>query len=115
MASCAWCHKETNLPEVFAAETPIMEWMEHRIEEYCKEKGISRDILWGEESDWNKIELDPTIEAELLAYDELVTSVSRKHVCRECLLEDEKLFKKYYLKNFLDGDDDLELTIDDLK
>ena len=113
MANCAWCHKKTNLPEVFAADAPIMEWMEERIEKYCKENGISRSLLWGEDSDWNSVDIDPTMEAELLAYDELVASVSRKHICKECLMEDEKLFKKYYLKDF--PDDDLELTIDDLK
>ena len=28
--TCAWCHKPTNLPEVFAAESPILEWFEKR-------------------------------------------------------------------------------------
>ena len=32
MGNCAWCHKKTNLPAVFAAEAPLMEWMEKRID-----------------------------------------------------------------------------------
>jgi len=111
--NCAWCHKTTTLPEVFAAEGPLLDWMEERMNKYCEKKGITRLELWGEESDWNKINLDENMEAELLAYDELVTSVSRKHICKECLIEDDKIYKKYYLKDF--PDDDMELTIDDLK
>ena len=53
------------------------------------------------------------MEAELLAYDELVASVSKKHICKECLIDDDIMYKKYYID--LDNDNDLELTIDDLK
>jgi len=30
LKTCGWCHKPTNLPEVFAAETPILEWFERK-------------------------------------------------------------------------------------
>ena len=113
MANCAWCHKKTNLPAVFAADGPILEWMEKRIDKYCEKNNISREQLWGGESDWNVIKLDSNMEAELLAYDELVASVSKKHICKECLIEDDIMYKKYYTD--LDDDSDLELTIDDLK
>ena len=106
MASCAWCYKKTNLPEVFAADGPLLEWMEERINLYCKANNINRSEIWGENSDWGKIDLSPKMEAELLAYDELVASVSRKRVCKECLIEDDKLFKKYYLKNKKNNNDD---------
>ena len=87
--------------------------MEKRIDKYCEKNNISREQLWGGESDWNVIKLDSNMEAELLAYDELVASVSKKHICKECLIEDDIMYKKYYID--LDDDSDLELTIDDLK
>ena len=33
--TCAWCHKPTNLPPVFAAESPILEWFEDKINVFC--------------------------------------------------------------------------------
>ena len=38
--TCAWCHKPTNLPEVFAAETPILEWFEKKIEAFCDKNNV---------------------------------------------------------------------------
>ena len=113
MANCAWCHKKTDLPAVFAADAPLMEWMEKRIDKYCDENNLSRSDLWGDGSDWNIIKLDEQMEAELLAYDELVASVSKKHICKECLIEDDIVYKKYYLD--MDNDNDINITIDDLK
>ena len=108
----AWCHKPTNLPEVFAADTPILDWMEKRIDDWCKKNGKDRKEVWGNESDWNIVDLPPGFEAELLTYDSLLVTVNRKRICRQCLVEDQKLWDKYY-GPFDNGD--LELTIDDLK
>lgn len=105
MVNCAWCHKRTTLPEVFAADGPLLDWMEERIDLYCQANNITRSELWGENSDWSKIDLSPKMEAELLAYDELVATVSRKRICKECLITDHKLFKKYYIKDN-DGNND---------
>ena len=113
MGNCAWCHKKTNLPAVFAAEAPLMEWMEKRIDAWCDKNNITREDLWGGNSDWCHVELTPEMEAELLAYDELVASVSKKIICKECLIEDDKIYKKYYLD--FDNDSDVTITIDDLK
>ena len=110
--TCAWCHKPTTLPEVFAADSPILEWFEDRIEKFCEEKGINKKQLWGEESDWNKVNIPEGFEAELLTYDALLVSVSRKRICKTCLVEDQKLWDKYY-NNGVGGD--FEFTIDDLK
>ena len=76
-----------------------------------KKNDITRDELWGGESDWNKIDLDPAMEMELLAYDELVASVSKKTICKECLIEDDKVYKKYYL----DLENDITFTLTLLK
>ena len=46
MGNCAWCHKKTNLPAVFAAEAPLMEWMEKRIDAWCDKNNITREDLW---------------------------------------------------------------------
>ena len=109
--TCAWCFKKTDLPDVFAAEAPLMIFMEERIDDWCGKNNITRDELWGGESDWNKLDLDPQIESELLAYDELVASVSKKTVCKECLIEDDKVYKKYYL----DFENDITFTLEDIE
>ena len=50
--TCAWCHKPTELPKIFAADVPILDWMEEKIDTFCNKNGIDRNILWSEESDW---------------------------------------------------------------
>ena len=45
--TCSWCHKETRLPKVFAAQSPLLGWMEEKINTYCEIKGIDREELWG--------------------------------------------------------------------
>ena len=106
--TCAWCFKKTNLPDVFAAEAPLMIFMEERIDEWCEKNDVTRDELWAANGDWTQLELDPTMEAELLAYDELVAGVSKKTICKECLIEDDKIYKKFYLEY----NDDTEFTIE---
>ena len=114
--SCAWCHKQTRLPKVFAAQSPLLEWMEERINLYCEANEISREDLWGEHSNWGEIDLKPSFEAELITYDDLTITVNRKHICRDCLLEDDKIYKKYYLDGIFNkdnfDDDDFEITLE---
>ena len=112
LKTCAWCHKPTNLPEVFAADSPILDWFEKKIEAYCNKNNISKRDLWGADADWEKIRMSPQMEAELLTYDELLVSVSRKTICKECLVEDQKLWNKYYDGGF---NDDFEINIEDLR
>ena len=116
LKTCAWCHKPTSMPEVFAAESPLLEWFEEKIDKYCEDKGIDRKALWGVDSDWNELdELPEILEAELLTYDQLISTVTRKTICSPCLRDDQKLWIKYYHKDFGDPDDDLEIRIEDLK
>ena len=110
--TCAWCHKPTNLPEVFAAESPILDWFEKRIEEFCDKNNVTKKQIWGEDSDWGRMNIPGHFEAELLVYDELLVTVGRKTICKECLVEDQVLWDKYY-NNGENGD--FEITIDDLK
>ena len=45
----------------------------------------------------NRLEnLDSELEAELLVYDSMLSSTSKKTVCMSCLDQDDKLWKKYY-------------------
>jgi hypothetical protein len=106
--TCSWCFQPTDLPEVFAAEVPILEWMENKIDKYCDEHDISREELWGETSDWNRLDLDEGWEMELLAYDDLIATIKRKIICKECLMQDDKLFKKYYISPQDDWDIEFE-------
>ena len=112
--TCAWCHKKTNLPEVFAADGPLLEWFEKFLDKYCIENDIDKEDIWGVDSDWGKLDLDIKMEAKLLEYDELVASVSKKTICKECLIEDDRLYKKYYFKDDF-FDDDFDINIDDIK
>ena len=112
--TCAWCHKPTNMVEIFAPDIPILEWMEEKIIAYCKKNDIDREKLWGYDSDWNDLIIDESMEAQLEVYDELIETVSRKTICQECLKEDDILWKKYYHR---EGDFDVlfEFDADDLK
>ena len=112
--TCAWCHKPTNMVEIFAPDIPILEWMEEKIIVYCKKNDIDREKLWGYDSDWNDLVIDESMEAQLEVYDELIETVSRKIICQECLKEDDVLWKKYYHRKD-DFDVDYEFNIDDLK
>ena len=110
--TCAWCHKPTTLPETFAADTPILEWFEKRIENFCNEHNINKNKIWGENASWDSIQIPEKFEAELLIYDELLVTVSRKRICKTCLVDDQKLWNKYYDNSDLG---DFDITIDDLK
>ena len=111
--TCAWCHKPTTLPAVYAADTPLMDWLEEKIDIVAKSKGITRNEIWGENSDWATIGLSAGFENELLAYDSLLCTVTRKTICKSCLVEDYKLWLQYYSK--IDDDpNDIDVIIDDL-
>ncbi len=111
--NCAWCHKRTTLPMVFAADTPLIEWVEEKINMIAAARKIDRKLIWGENSDWGKLKLPQVFEAELLAYDELLGTVSRKHICKECLIEDHKLWTKYY-QNIIDDPGDIDVIFEDM-
>ena len=71
-------------------ETPILEFMEEKINK------LGRDKVWGEHANWSKLDIDSDVEAELLVYDEMLATVSLKTVCEKCLSEDDRLYEKYY-------------------
>ena len=43
--TCAWCHKRTDLPKVFAADGPLLEWFEKIIDKYCIENLYKHESL----------------------------------------------------------------------
>lgn len=83
------------------ADTPILEFMEEKINEY------GRDRIWGDDGDWSSENLDSDFEAELLVYDQMLSTVTKKVVCISCLKEDDDLWQKYY-----DMGDDTEIIFD---
>lgn len=97
---CAWCGKPTSRPSQAVTDTPILDFMEEKIDMFGRNK------IWGDNGDWSRANLDPEFEAELLVYDNLLCSVSKKIVCDDCIEEDNKLFKKYY-----SGDEDTDSEI----
>ena len=92
---CKWCGKPTIMEEMLLSDTPILEFMEEKINEYGRER------IWGKDGDWSEEMIDSDFEAELLVYDEMLNTISKKVVCISCLKSDDDLWKKYY-----GGDDD---------
>ena len=88
--SCAWCGKYTTGELMMAPEIPILEFMEEKIDK------LGRDEVWGEESNWAKLEIDSDDEAELLIYDDMLNNMVMRRLCDQCLKEDEELTNKYY-------------------
>lgn len=87
---CQWCGAPTVMERMQLPDTPILEHIEEKIDKHDRKR------LWGDLSDWSKLDLDSDFEAELLVYDEMLASISLKTVCERCLEEDERLWKKYY-------------------
>lgn len=95
---CKWCGAKTNLDPILIPETPILEFLEDKIDK------LGRDKIWGENSNWAYLELDSDTEAELLVYDEMLNTINLKHLCEKCIEEDDRLYDKYYGK-----EDDIDL------
>lgn len=96
---CVWCGAVTPMEPMQLPQTPILEHMEEKID------NIGRKRIWGDNSDWSRIDMDSDLEAELLVYDEMLAMVSLKIVCERCIKEDERLWKKYY-----DNPDDMDVV-----
>ena len=105
MKYCRWCGASTNMEPLLLADTPILENLELKIDKHGRNK------IWGENGDWSTQDLDSDFEAELLVYDQLLSTVSSKVVCENCIIEDEKLWKKYYDKDI--DPDGIEIRFDD--
>ena len=87
---CSWCGMKTVMEPMQLPQTPILEFMEEKINK------LGRNRVWGEHANWSKLDMDSDIEAELLVYDEMLSTVALKHVCEKCLSEDDRLYEKYY-------------------
>ena len=103
---CEWCGKRTVMDKVLVGSTPILEFLEDKIDE------AGREDVWGSSGDWSEQDIDSDFEAELLVYDSMLNSLSKKTICVSCLNQDEELFERYYGSE-LDDDEDhyiIELT-----
>ena len=78
--------------------------MEEKIDKH------GRNRIWGEDGDWSSENLDSDFEAELLVYDQMLSTVTKKVVCIGCLHDDDKLWEKYYNQD----DDNFQIEFDDL-
>jgi len=90
MNKCQYCSKETDLPWMYLAMTPIQENLEKKIDKLGR-------------NDWFKKLEDPTIPDyelkeldELSFYDQLLNTVGRGYACKSCLEKDDELYGKYY-------------------
>jgi hypothetical protein len=87
---CKWCGAKTSMEKMQLPDSPILSFLEEKINK------LGRDKVWGENSNWAFLDLDPNDEAELLVYDEMLNNITLKHVCESCIEEDNKLYDKYY-------------------
>ena len=99
---CKWCGKPTWMEAIQLPETPILEFIEEKIDKY------GRARIWGEDSNWAMEDLDSDFEAELLVYDGMLCNIEKKVVCISCIKEDDELWEKYYDN----GDDNFEIKFD---
>jgi hypothetical protein len=87
---CEWCSKKTPMPPTTQAQTPILEFVEDKIDL------IGREDIWGMLGDWSMVDIDSDLEAELLIYDEMLNNIKKRIVCEVCLRQDDKMYQKYY-------------------
>ena len=97
---CEWCSKQTPLCKTIQPETPILEFMEDKIDL------IGREDIWGVHGDWSMVDIDSDLEAELLIYDEMLNNVRMRIVCEVCLRQDDKMYTKYYGDMIGENDND---------
>lgn len=100
---CKWCGAPTVMEQMQLAESPILEFMEQKIDV------LGRDRVWSNGANWSELDLDSDDEAELLVYDEMLNSISLKHVCEQCIITDNELWKKYYNN---DNEDEIRFDAD---
>ena len=87
---CEWCGNKTPMGKTKQAETPILEFMEDKIDE------AGREEIWGVNSDWSLLDLDSDFEAELLVYDEMLNTMDKRIVCEVCMRQDDEMYMRYY-------------------
>ena len=97
---CEWCAKKTPMIPTTQAETPILEFVEDKIDL------IGREDIWGVHGDWSLMEIDSDLEAELLIYDEMLNNVQKRIVCTACIMNEEKMYNKYYGDMIGEDDED---------
>ena len=76
--NCSWCTLPTDMPVVFAAKSPLLEWLEKKIDRHAIINDVHRNDIWGNNADWSKVNLGSQFEEELVFYDE--TSQNRYRV-----------------------------------
>ena len=99
---CEWCSKQTRLGKTTQAITPILEFIEDKIDL------IGREEIWGEYGDWSMVDIDSDLEAELLVYDEMLNNIQKRIICEVCLRQDDEMYQKYYsgMMGVIDEDND---------
>ena len=104
---CEWCSKKTTMGKTQQAETPILEFIEDKIDL------IGREDIWGVQGDWSLVEIDSDLEAELLIYDEMLNNVQKRIVYTACIMNEEKMYNKYYGDMIGENDEDNDDNPDD--
>ena len=82
---CVWCGKKTPMEKMQLPDTPILEHLEDKINLHGRIK------IWGDNSDWSKLDLDSNFEADVVRalgkiYDAGHIEKGEKpvHWCQDC-------------------------------
>ena len=92
---CQFCSKETDLPWMFVTMCLPIPKMEDLIDR------------WGRNDWWENLDKDPhlltpeqTQELEEMSfYDQLLNTIGRGYMCKECIELEDKLLTQYYPQN----------------
>lgn len=99
---CNWCWQESDLEMRYIPATPILEWIEDKIDEI--DRDLSRDA---------EVRLSSREEREINLYDALLNESTKGYVCSHCLVKENILWDKYYsLEEEEDEDIDWDLDED---
>ena len=99
---CNWCWQESDLGVRFIPASPILEWMEEKINKI--DNDLSRDA---------SIKLSLEEENEINLYDSLLNETTKGYICSHCLVGEQMLWDKYYTFEEEDDDEEIDWDLED--
>ena len=85
--NCQFCNDETDLPYTYYSMSPIIEKYELRIKEISVKYN---EDWWKADKQVDSKEMD-----DLHFYDQLINTMGKSYVCKECIVKDDELYQKY--------------------
>lgn len=79
---CEWCWNECDLNAMQIPQSPILEWIEEKLE------GVDRSLV--------PPKLSKQEEYEIVLYDYMISNLRFGRVCSKCWDKEQQLWDKYY-------------------